>query len=109
MANYIGAKTAGVIANVDGGTIENATLASSVTFPNYQLSGIVSISSSSVSQEVTFPSGKDVVLWTHWKYVSGSDQRSLSHFITINGSDNTYTQSGASLSLIHISEPTRPY
>ena len=33
MANYIGAKTAGVIANVDGGTIENATLASSVTFP----------------------------------------------------------------------------
>tara|TARA_Y100000114_G_scaffold114979_1_gene109034 strand:+ start:1191 stop:1721 length:531 start_codon:yes stop_codon:yes gene_type:complete len=33
MANYIGAKTAGVIANVDGGTIENATLDSTVTFP----------------------------------------------------------------------------
>ena len=33
MANYIGAKTAGVIANVDGGTISNATLDSTVTFP----------------------------------------------------------------------------
>ena len=33
MANYIGAKTAGVIANVDGGTISNATVDSTVTFP----------------------------------------------------------------------------
>lgn len=31
--SYIGAKTAGVIANVDGGTISNATLDSTVTFP----------------------------------------------------------------------------
>ena len=31
--SYIGAKTVGVIANVDGGTIKNATLDSTVTFP----------------------------------------------------------------------------
>lgn len=79
-------------------TVNNGTLASNVIFPNYQLSGIVSINSNSVSQEVTFPSGKNVILWTHWKYVSGSDQRSGSQFITIDGSDNTFTQSGASWS-----------
>jgi len=80
---------------------ENAqvvTMSSGVVFPNYQLSGIVNINSNSVSQEVTFPSGKNVILWTHWKYVSGSDQRSDSQFITIDGSDNTYTQSGGSWS-----------
>lgn len=32
--SYIGAKTVGVIANVDGGTISNATLDSTVTFPS---------------------------------------------------------------------------
>ena len=31
MANYIGAKTAGVIANIDGGMIENATISNTVT------------------------------------------------------------------------------
>lgn len=35
MANYIGAKTAGVIANVDGGVIENATLGSGVAFSTF--------------------------------------------------------------------------
>jgi microcystin-dependent protein len=33
--SYIGAKAQGLISNIDGGTIENATLGSSVSFPSF--------------------------------------------------------------------------
>lgn len=65
MANYIGAKTAGVIANVDGGTISNATLDSTVTFP----AGIpVLLSSSSNTSAVTSVEFDNTVITSTYKH-----------------------------------------
>lgn len=61
MANYIGAKTAGVIANVDGGTIENATLGSSVTFPAGHILQVVQFLDNANSVSTTSSSLVDAV------------------------------------------------
>jgi len=92
MANYIGAKTAGVIANVDGGTISNATLDSTVTFP----AGIpVLLSSSSNTSAVTSVEFDNTVITSIYKHyilrihtiIPATDAVSLNlAFSTDNGS-----------------------
>ena len=111
MANYIGAKTAGVIANVDGGMIENATISNTVTInAGSNVSGIGQLIGFSFSNAAN-ANGNVVTLESNKSYDAFLFQYSINEvyylndlaFATVDSSGNVtvgkYTTGAANVKL----------
>lgn len=118
MSSYIGAKAQGLISNIDGGTIENATLASSVVFPAGHLIKTTTLAhvksapshilanNSSVIQDsgiagsfTTLMSSSDSFLefefYSSMAYVNNSASVCVTHFLLSSSDSTTYSSSNS--------------